>query len=742
MTTSYRVDDYPENIPDSIQPHGVLLVLDESDFSILQISANTEQHFGMEPQQLLGQPLSTLLDPAPIQVALAEIPDLNRVVPLPLKVNTTQGAMCCDGFVHRTDHGIILELEPAERRSSFLAIHSLVQKTLYQLQQATDRATLFKHLVEAVQRLTDYDRVHVYRFDADGSGEVIAEAVRPNLPPYLGLHFPAMDIPTWVRETYCSGKLRAVADMQATPVSLVPAQHPQTAEPLNLGSAMLRSPDACCVEYYRNMGMDASLVVSLIRDQTLWGLLACHHSTPKLLPHETRAACELLAQMTTATLGSTVKQERLEAQAQQQALQSELIDAIAQAETFVEALIHPEERLLQLVNATGAAIGLGEEINLVGTTPTTAAIQNLVAWVESSQPGDLFHTHCLSAQYPEAETFKAEASGVLLLRISKVRQYWIAWFRPEVLQTVNWGGKPDQGVQFDEEGQIQLSPRTSFALWQETVQATALPWQPLDIKGALDLRTAIVGIVLKQAEELDHLNRELQRSNRELASFAYAAAHDLKEPLRGIYNYANILQEDYGSVLDAEGMEFLGEIQGFSQRMETLINALLRIAQLRQKELHVEPFDMNEGLQNAEKVVRASWPEVDFELRIPRPIPLVQGDPALLNEVLRNLLNNALKYNEQLDKWIEIGYEAHGDDGSEGHAWTFYVRDNGIGIRPEHQSIVFKLFKRLHPQEHYGGGAGVGLAIVNQIIERHQGQIWIESIFGEGSTFYFTLQSA
>ncbi|MBE7383512.1 MAG: GAF domain-containing protein [Leptolyngbya sp. SIO1E4] len=745
------IDYHPPHFPDTIQPHGVLLVLDQADFSILQVSANTQEHLSIEPQQLLETPFETHFGTDQLEilqrcVSLAQ----TRVIPLNLSVETSDGLTHFNSFVHQVGTMAILEMEPATtaQPGTVLPIHALVRAALDRMQQATTRTALLQIVVDEIQHLTGYDRVLIYRFDEQAAGEVVAEATQADLTPYLGLHFPAYEIPALFRELYARGKQRMIPNMGAAPVALVPPSHEKTAQSPDLSLSTLRSPDPCCVEYYSNMGTSAALVASLLKDQKLWGLISCHHTRPKYLSYEVRAACEVISQMASSELANKVRQEDLNQRSQLNVVQSELIASIAQADNFIDALIKPEERLLTLVNAAGAAICLGKELTLTGTTPTEEQVRALIAWADDTLQEDLFQTPCLSQAYPEAESFKATASGLLLLRISQVQHYLILWFRPEVLQTINWGGKPDDGVQVNEDGQVQLCPRTSFELWQETVYATALPWQPFEINGALDLRNAIVGIVLKKADELARLNRELQHSNRELASFAYVAAHDLKEPLRGIYNYANILVEDYSAVLDAEGLDYLNEIQAFSQRMETLINALLRIAQLRQTELQLHTTDLNEVLARAADVVQASQPETAFDVRIPRSLPQIQCDPVLVSEVFRNLISNAIKYNNQPEKWIEVGYQdmatdtsAESSDAALGLARSpqvFYVRDNGIGISKKHQSMVFKLFKRLHPQEFYGGGVGVGLAIVSQIIERHGGRIWVESDAREGSTFFFT----
>jgi chemotaxis family two-component system sensor kinase Cph1 len=257
-----------------------------------------------------------------------------------------------------------------------------------------------------------------------------------------------------------------------------------------------------------------------------------------------------------------------------------------------------------------------------------------------------------------------------------------------------------------------------------------------------------VGLVLTKADELGRMNLELRRRNEELAAFAYASSHDLKEPLRGIYNYSSILLEDYESRLDEEGKDYLNGILEMSQRMERLINELLRIAQLRQAELRLNPVDLNQCLQQAYDVIQASRPDIKFQLIKVNKLPTTECDSVMIGEVFRNLISNGIKYNNSENILIEVGFLDLADadlshlvhpESSE-KSPVIYVRDNGIGIKENHFKSVFNLFKRLHPQDRFGGGVGAGLAIVKQIIERHSGSIWIESTLGEGSTFFFTLK--
>ena len=734
--------------PGSIQPHGVLLVLDEPEFLIIQVSRNTEEYLGVSPQQLLGQSLRDLLDPLQIQVLLQHLPEANNErIPLGLAITVQDQSVSFQGGLFRAQEALVLELEPALTAATedSTDVQMRLSGAIARMKRAASLGELLTTIVDEVQQLTNFDRVHLYQFDDQAAGEVVAEAKRDTLPSYLGLHFPAHDIPAQARELYALGQLRNIPDLMAQSVPLMPTLNPKTEQPLDLSRALLRSVDPCCVEYHQNMGSAALVIAAIVKEQTLWGLLACHHQTAKYLSYPIRTACGLLTQIAASEIENKLRQADLARQTQLHALQSEFLHSIAEADNFIDALIKPEIRLLSLVGAQGAAVCLGDDITLLGHTPSLDHTRQLIEWADQTVTDTLFHTDSLARVYPDAEAFTAIASGLLFLRISKVQRYGIFWFRPEVLQTVNWGGNPEPDMQLDADGQPILCPRNSFTSWQEIVRHTSLPWHPFEISGALDLRNAIVGIVLKKADELAKLNYELQRSNKQLASFAYAAAHDLKEPLRGIYNYANILLEDYTQVLDVEGVDYLTEIQGFSQRMETLINALLRVAQLRQTALQLQSTDLNVLLEDAVEVVQASRSDDSFDLRAPQSLPCIDCDPVLVNEVFRNLISNAIKYNNQAEKWVEVGFQptssevAADSPRATAANWVFYVRDNGIGIPKIHLSSVFQLFKRLHPQEYYGGGAGVGLAIVHQIIERHGGQIWTESVEEEGSTFYFTL---
>ena len=240
---------------------------------------------------------------------------------------------------------------------------------------------------------------------------------------------------------------------------------------------------------------------------------------------------------------------------------------------------------------------------------------------------------------------------------------------------------------------------------------------------------------LRAEEELEKKNTALERSNQDLDDFAYIASHDLKEPLRGIHNFSAFLLEDYAGKLDDEGRSRLETLIRLSRRMEVLIDSLLHFSRLGRVDLAIDEVDLNDVVAEVVDAIAINLQENRIAIRIPRPLPTVHCDRVRVRELYHNLIVNAMKYNDKPEKWIEIGYSENGAVSLP----ALYVRDNGIGIQEKHFDTIFRIFKRLHGRDKYGGGTGAGLTIVKKIVERHNGRIWVDSAWGEGTTIFFTL---
>lgn len=462
--------------PGSIQPHGVLLVLQSPELTIRQISANAPTLLNISAPELLNQSLKQVLSPTQYRRVLHQLNQvyagLGTAFELRLKSPATATETAsrrrfrCQ--LHPITDGVLLELEPQQRPAQLdaLSLYHRLQTAILELRQSADLTDLAQRLAHTMAYLTGFDRVMVYQFQADEHGIVIAEVKQPYLDSYLGLHYPAFDIPQPSRQLFLRNWIRMIPHVQAPAVELIPAC-PDA--PIDLSDSVLRGVSPYHLEYLDNMGVTATMTVSLITEQRLWGLIACHHYQPKIVDYEVRKTCELLGQLASIELMHQQSQQLQQYQQQVKAIQADLQRAFLKTPNFIEAVLtHHGTQLLELVHAQGAAILIDDHLTLIGNTPSEAAVKALVAWL-GAQPADpLFHTHHLSQQYPPASEFKDQASGLLAvsIRLSGLpeRSYHLLWFRPEQIQTVDWAGNPLEAMTNDELGRMSLCPRRSFAL--------------------------------------------------------------------------------------------------------------------------------------------------------------------------------------------------------------------------------------------------------------------------------------
>ncbi len=276
-----------------------------------------------------------------------------------------------------------------------------------------------------------------------------------------------------------------------------------------------------------------------------------------------------------------------------------------------------------------------------------------------------------------------------------------------------------------------MSPRKSFELWKETVRLTSLPWKQVEINAALELRKAIVNIILRQADELAQLAQDLERSNAELKKFAYVASHDLQEPLNQVANYVQLLEMRYRDQLDEDADEFIGfAVEGVSL-MQTLIDDVLAYSKVDTQGIEFELTEVETALDQAIANLRGRIAESGAVITHD-PLPVVMADGTQLMQLFQNLIGNGIKFRSDQPLEIHIGTQRLED------AWLFSVQDNGIGIDPQFSGRIFVIFQRLHTRDEYPG-TGMGLAICKKIVECHRGRLWVESQLGQGATFYFTI---
>lgn len=719
-----------------IQPHGVVLVLEEPKLKILQVSNNTFTVFGTTPENIVQKNLEEVFDTFQVERLKAGLANENQDFINPTKIWARKKGddyIVFDGIFHRNPDGfLILELEPAisQENIPFLSFYHLARASINQLEATSNLKDFCQIIVNEVRKVTGFDRVMLYKFDEDGHGAVIAEEKVENLESYLGLHYPESDIPKVARKLFSSNWIRLIPDAKSQPVQLFPTINPISQHPLDLTFSILRSASPCHIEYLHNMGVGASLTISLIKDQKLWGLIACHHQTPKYVSYELRKACEFLGRVIFAELSTREETADYDYRMKLTYVQSMLIEYMSQADNFIDGLVKHQPNLLDLANAQGAAVCFGNNCTMVGETPKQEEINFLMQWLQNNVSEEVFSTDSLPLIYPDAEKFKNVASGLLAIAISK--KNYVLWFRPEVIQTVNWGGNPHKAFEANQtEKGLRLSPRKSFELWKQTVRLKSLPWKPVEVKAALELRKAIINIVLRQADELAQLAHDLERSNAELKKFAYVASHDLQEPLNQVANYVQLLEMRYQNQLDEDANEFITfAVEGVSL-MQTLIDDVLAYSRVDMQGIEFELNDVEKALHQALANLRTRIAESGAVITHD-PLPTVLADSTQLMQLFQNLIGNAIKFRSEQSPEIHVGASRLED------AWLFSVRDNGIGIEPQFGDRIFIIFQRLHTRDEYPG-TGMGLAICKKIVECHRGRIWVESELGQGATFYFTI---
>lgn len=712
----------PIHIPGSIQPHGLLLVVDSTSRSIVAASANAGPRLG-RPNAIIGARLDDILPEAQFLLDASEPADgpagFGRV-----QVEGLHYEM----LAHASDRFVIVELEETDAQAggSLDTLYPQIRRFVSESRTHSTLEELNEAAARMVRALTGFDRVLVYRFDEHWNGTVIAEDGNGKLPSYLDLRFPAADIPAQARELYRLNRLRIIPDASYTPVPILP----ESAGPIDLSYSALRSVSPVHVEYMRNMGTPASMSISLVEGDRLWGLISCHNATPRRVPAHVRTACDFLGQVVALQIGARLRSEETAQRVARHAIEARLLSAMALSSHYSEGLSGSPEDFLALTDAAGAAVVTSDLLETVGETPSDDEIRDLVAWLFRTQTHDeVFSTDSLAQTLPHAEAYAATGSGVVAISISQLHQSYVLWFRPEQVHTVRWGGDPRKTT---DPRQERLNPRTSFEMWKETVHLQSAPWTPAQLAAAASLRNAIVGIVMRKAEEMAGLTEELRRSNRELEAFSYSISHDLRAPFRHIVGFAELLKESPGLGQDKRAGRYVDTIIDAALSAGRLVDDLLGFSQMGRSKLVPIRVDMNRLVGEVLRMQKSEAGDRSVEFTV-EDLPAVEADPNFLRAVWQNLIGNAIKYTRGTDpSQITIGSEAGEDED------IYFIRDDGVGFDMDYVDKLFGVFQRLHRIEDYEG-SGIGLANVRRIVDRHGGRTWAEGAPDKGATFYFSL---
>lgn len=720
-------DREPIHIPGAIQPHGFLLAVTDAGV-VEHVSENIREFFGRDAQELLGSSLEASLGSAGAALwqKARQVPaGIGAIyagrISLPNRADPAE----CDLVVHPQGSRWIIE---GEGRSANLtheigSAESAVASVLRAMEASRTARELLDVIAREMRRITGFDRVLIYAFDSQFNGTVVAESRNAALPSYLDLRFPASDIPKQARELYRLNPLRIIPNCDYDPVRIASASGRH--EPLDLTYSVLRSVSPVHRAYMRNMGTPASMSVSILRDGALWGLISCHHASPRMVPFRVREICALLSQIFALQLSAREQAEQSEQRAASRAAVASLLVEVTQTADYVEGLARQGPALLELVEAAGAAIVQDGRCVLVGQCPETAVVLRIVDALSARPDAGVLATDNLAGDFPELAGIVPGLVGLLAATISHTAKSYLLWFRPEVVTTVRWGGDPTKPAS---QVGTELHPRHSFAQWTENVRGRSLPWRARHVTAAREMRGAIVDVALRHANKVEAMHRELSLMHRELEALSYAISHDIRGPLIRALRFGEILRDELAGRSPAELSEWAGKVVGNARNCSTLLERLLTYLQLGRARVHYEPVDLAPLIEQIRAELPLPTTSVEWTIR---QLPTVQADQALLKLALRELLTNAISFSAHQDTVrVEIGA------GETEHEHIVYVRDNGSGFAVADMERRLTGYAR---QKLTATSMGVGLAIVRRAIVRLQGRVWAESQLGAGATFFCAL---
>ncbi|MGN6423049.1 MAG: ATP-binding protein [Asticcacaulis sp.] len=715
----------PIHIPGSIQPYGMLFVLEGEADRIIQVSNNIKQWL---PQLSVEAVLSRRLG----DVIGREQADAIRRIAVERSLQPIQSTMVqiderwFDAVAHRVGPNLVVELEIIDdtrsmRRDYF---YDELRDFAVGLRKADTLPDLFDFVTDKVRAITGFDRVKLYRFDENWNGEVVGEARAEFMTSYKGMHFPASDIPEQARKLYMTNYIRQIADVNYAPVPIVPPLHPETGLPLDMSLSVLRSVSPVHVQYLQNMGVSASMSISVIQDGKLWGLIACHHNDGYHVPYRIRMIAEIMGHVFSAQLSSLESMLDRDEQ-EKRNLIIERLSAGLKTDFNLEDLLKGRQALaLGAMGADGMAVVSRKRILRIGETPGEDVIRRLTQWVHQKASG-VYHTQEAAIACADDPVLSGLRGGFLAAPISLVREDYMIWFRDSVQQQVNWAGSPEKPVTQTKAG-YRLMPRASFDLWKETVKHRCKPWKREDV----DTAQNIVQVVL----EGERLSAE--HANHAKSEFLANMSHEMRTPMNAIIGIVSLL--DRSTALDERQKKLLGVLRLSSDSLLNLINDLLDIAKIESHELMLEnqPINVADIVGEVRSMMSLRAAEKNLSLTAacgPRETFDVYGDAMRVQQILSNLVSNAVKFTES----GHVNILAHAEDLPDGRVQiAIEVADSGIGMSPQQVTRVFEKFVQADPSiSRRYGGTGLGLAITRRLTELMGGDIALESREGAGSRF-------
>lgn len=624
----------PIHIPGAIQPHGVMLVADQSSQEITHAAGDVARLLGLSAW--IGRTLGEVLGDA-LAASIARATASSAAGAYAGRLHPPAGGVL-DVSAHVSGGRLIVELEPGlDPAMPAATLLAQLESAGAAFERAANLKSLCERAATEFQRLTGFDRVMIYRFLEDDAGAVLAEAKTPGLPSFLNHHFPGSDIPAQARALYVRNLVRVIPDVTYRPAPLEPAWRGEA--PLDMSDSALRSVSPVHMQYLRNMGVGASASISIVKDGLLWGLVACHHAEPKLMPYDVRAAARALAGGLARQVRAKEDAETYRERLRLRGLEDEVTSRFAGVGGLEAHLADSIRELRLMLDSDGAAAIVGRHLHLDGAHPPPEAVRRLGQWLLARGGEGPFASHCLSSVLPEAKAFQAEASGMMALVISAEEPFILMWFRAEEVEVVNWAGNPHKAVKLGA-GET-LTPRSSFEAWREAVRGRSRPWTLAEADAAARLR----GLLLDQRghRRMRDLNQRLSDAVSEKDGLLQQKEMLLKEVNHRIQNSLQLVSSFLGLQSRASGDAVLHAAFEEARRR---LNAVALVHRRLYRADQIETVDLGRYLEELVGEMQSAMGE-EWAGRVildAQPL-LVPTDRAVtLGLVVTELVINANKY--------------------------------------------------------------------------------------------------
>ena len=720
----------------SIQGHGILFALCAETLNIQYVSSNVETMLKTPPEKFIGSYFGNwLFEPdefAIISDVRAAIQ--NFVNPFSVKLMIGTEAYSFNGIANHTADSkqIIVDLEATDlveqndlhRNGPVDNYFQFVQRSLRLTHTTEGVVETCAVVAEEVRKFTGFDRVMVYRLSEDYSGEIIAESREEELEPLLGLRYPASDIPKQARELYTRNWVRLLRDVDDEPSPIYPPAGENSSKPLDLSKSVLRSLSPLHIEYLRNMGVSATLTISIVSDDKLWGLIACHNYSPRFVDYRIRSTCALYGVVLSSQIVTKEFREIEKAESNARAGVATFLRDLSVHDDTLSAFEIYLPSLLPVFEADGAAFILEDSVTHVGETPPSDVLLRGIKSLSGDQKKSIIYTDSI-ANHLEEFASDSKIAGLVLIPISANSH--LLFFKVECLQTVRWGGNPNEAKREGPSG--RLLPRSSFDEWTESVRGRSLPWSPASRIAVDELRSGLAAFIVRRNIELESLNNQLAKKNEQIEEFVFAVSHDLKSPLVTCMGYADALKDDLESGDLDLMLDSIQRIKKAGVRMSGIINGLLNLCRIGGQQQSLEKLDLSVLVDEIIQASSAKVQESGATLRRVDKLPSVFCDRSDTYRAIENLVVNALNYGcSGDDRRVEIGV-GHRIPNME----CVYIRDYGKGIEPAYHDRVFEIFQRLSSGK---DGSGLGLTSVKKIMEVIGGQVCLDSDVNKGATFW------